>query len=579
MNRQISDLISNSLVLSESGVWTESSNHNFAYSDGAGPEAYIESVIASSRDLSSSSLELEKRAIDWASEYHLSRARAQLLKAFHFDSSSSVLEVGCGCGAITRYLGEKFREVVAVEGSSSRSRIARSRTRDLDNVAIVNARFQDLKFKRQFDYVFCIGVFEYSQMFVDAQDPYERILQVFDGFLTRDGTLVIAIENQFGLKYFSGSREDHTGIVYDGLEGYPRYEQKARTFGYRELKQRIERYFPSINFFFPFPDYKVPSCVLAEDFLTIPNVAELIACFPARDYPNGVRQHFDERLVLTELSRNRLIKYFGNSFLVLAKKTTSDVQEFPYLGVHYSGGRRPEFQTVTEYLKADDGGVVVSKRPLTQGIATDESHLQLHATKSEWIEGPSIQSSIAKRCMNRELGFSELFKPAEAWSRYIRDVAVLTSGGLSVPGDHVDCIWRNCFDLNGRVAFVDKEWEWQSSISTEVLAVRAIYRFLCDIQIVECIRRDLRNAYLFILIVKIGGILGFRIRLSHLVSFIEFESAFLSAAFGIPKGKLRRRLCLALVNHRLLAVCQSAKRLSDMVVRKLRYRRLLVFAR
>ena len=96
----------------------------FAYSDGVGSEQYLKKVLLRSNDLSTRSGELESYIKDWSSEYHLTTKRAQLLSGFKFDRTLKVLEVGCGCGAITRYLGETFDSVVSVEGSIARARLA-----------------------------------------------------------------------------------------------------------------------------------------------------------------------------------------------------------------------------------------------------------------------------------------------------------------------------------------------------------------------------------------------------------------------------------------------------------------------
>ena len=36
--------------------------------------------------------------------------------------------------------------------------------------------------------------------------------------LSKNGLLIIAIENRLGLKYFNGCREDHAGKLFHGVE-------------------------------------------------------------------------------------------------------------------------------------------------------------------------------------------------------------------------------------------------------------------------------------------------------------------------------------------------------------------------
>ena len=78
--------------------------------------------------------ELAAAIRDWPSQYHLDAARANLLRPIAPASGATVLEIGAGCGAITRFLGETGATVLALEGSLARARIAASRCRDLDNV-------------------------------------------------------------------------------------------------------------------------------------------------------------------------------------------------------------------------------------------------------------------------------------------------------------------------------------------------------------------------------------------------------------------------------------------------------------
>src|SRR5687768_17365235 len=92
-------------------------SEQFAYSDGQEVEDGILATLKGTTDLSVGSPELAARIVDWPTEYHFSDARANLLRHLPLGPGVRVLELGAGCGALTRFLGERGCEVVSVEGS------------------------------------------------------------------------------------------------------------------------------------------------------------------------------------------------------------------------------------------------------------------------------------------------------------------------------------------------------------------------------------------------------------------------------------------------------------------------------
>jgi hypothetical protein len=80
--------------------------------------------------LSSTSTELAAGIIDWPSYYHLSHLPSNLLRPVSELLAGDVLEVGAGCGALTRFLGEAARTVVALDGSPAVRRSPQRAARD-----------------------------------------------------------------------------------------------------------------------------------------------------------------------------------------------------------------------------------------------------------------------------------------------------------------------------------------------------------------------------------------------------------------------------------------------------------------
>lgn len=55
-----------------------------------------------------------------------------------------------------------------------------------------------------------------------------------------NGKLLIAIENQYGLKYWCGAREDHTGIPFEGMNQYSFTQRGVRTFSKSALENLVK---------------------------------------------------------------------------------------------------------------------------------------------------------------------------------------------------------------------------------------------------------------------------------------------------------------------------------------------------
>ncbi len=562
--------VNNDIRLDSGSVWVLDRERPFGFSDGLTSERYLEGVYRNAGDLGSDSYELERSIKDWASEYHLSRKRAQLLRGFDFDETKKVLEVGCGCGAITRFLGEVFDDVVAVEGSVHRARLARLRTKDMKNVNIICAPFHELKFKERFDMVFCIGVFEYSSRFIDVPHPYDFALRYFRDVLNPGGVLVLAIENQFGLKYFAGSREDHINVTFEGLEGYPRSGNKVKTFGYEELKTLLARHFPNIDFYFPYPDYKVPSGVLSERFFSKVNAGELVGKFLARDQRGKSKPLFDESQVLLQLGKNNIIPFFSNSFLVVASSNDACSSiKFPGLGVIYSDSRVEELQTKTWFYERGDGGVRVQKSLLSGNEKATKGMLTLNSFETDWIDGLSIRALIATRVKERDITLEDLFAPCGIWLRKLKSLATVENDTWWLDGKCIDYIWSNSYVVDGECEFIDREFEWNESIDLNVVIIRSIFRFLESISslhgLAPCLKIHSRKN----LIENVAKSIGASLSDADFNNFIMLESEFSGVVYGHSPARSRLYLKIYFWNKALITMWSDSKMFLKKGYRKL----------
>jgi 2-polyprenyl-3-methyl-5-hydroxy-6-metoxy-1,4-benzoquinol methylase len=249
----------------------------------------------------------------WPILYHLSPIRQNIINWYPFKQNASCLEIGGGCGAITGALCQSLEKVTVVELSKRRSTINLERHKHFENLEIIVGNLNDIEFKEKFDYITLNGVLEYAGSFTNTDNPYSDFLKQIKKYLKPDGKLIIAIENRYGLKYFAGAKEDHTGKEFDGLNGYPDISF-VQTFGKKELENLLEvSGYPEQEFYYPHPDYKMPMEIYSQNWL--PTVDTLLS--PAPNFDSQRYELFNETSAYQGIIENGQYEFFANSFLVV----------------------------------------------------------------------------------------------------------------------------------------------------------------------------------------------------------------------------------------------------------------------
>ena len=281
------------------------------YSDGD-VEDEILKICKSGQDIQA----LLRSTDRWPLLYHLSDVRENVLDWYGFDPEANLLEIGAGCGAISGLFCRKVKRVVAIDLSKRRSTINAVRNGGLGNLEILVGNFEDIEIEEKFDYVTLIGVLEYSGYYISkGTDPYEAMLKKVKKFLKPGGRLIIAIENKFGLKYWGGAAEDHTGGFFDGIEDYRKVDG-VRTFSRPEITKLLKSAgFSENTFYYPMPDYKLPDTVYSDEFLPKPGMLEHVTDV----YDRERFVLFNESSAYDALIRDGQFPYFANSFLIISR--------------------------------------------------------------------------------------------------------------------------------------------------------------------------------------------------------------------------------------------------------------------
>ncbi|NIM46570.1 MAG: methyltransferase domain-containing protein [Candidatus Aenigmarchaeota archaeon] len=254
----------------------------------------------------------------WPMFYHLSDERENLLNWYPFKKDASLLEVGSGCGALTGLFCRSLKKVTAIELTEKRATITALRNRDNENLTVIAGNLNKILLDEKFDYATSIGVLEYAGEYTDSKKPFLDFLIKLKSSLKKNGTLIIAIENKFGLKYWSGVSDDHTGRLFDSIEGYPN-QKRVKTFERNGLEKLLKNVgFRKIDFYYPLPDYKFPREIFSDEYPPTQQHNIRAGLLPAPDLSQERIYLFDERLVSDNIILSNHFGFFANSFLVFA---------------------------------------------------------------------------------------------------------------------------------------------------------------------------------------------------------------------------------------------------------------------
>lgn len=463
------------------------------YQDGA--EQAILRVVREASDRGVGSAELSAHADDWGTLYHLSPYRSTILDCLGFASAgdASVLELGAGCGAVTRWLGEHFGHVDAVEGSLERAEVAAARSVDLDGVSVFSTNYSTLDEVDAYDMATLIGVLEYSHLYHPSErEPRAAAianLRVAHRALRDEGVLVVAIENRMGLKYLSGAREDHSERPYDSINGYPSHEH-AVTWSARELEAMLgEAGFGDVDVLVPFPDYKLATTIVdpaqARDEHHVHNWLQGTA--PDWGRPRRAPQ-FSETLAARELAVAGLLKDLANSFLVLAYKGDREGVrarlgiEHDWVARRYELERRPAARKRLT-LPAAGGHVVVEP---VFGATREGTEIDLgpfsHALRDEpFVPGDLMTIEVLRTVKSGGLGapFLKHLRDHAAW--LLAEHGTGQADADETPlldGTSLDATWINLVDDAGTPHRINDEWRFRGSLPVDYVLWRTVKQLL-----------------------------------------------------------------------------------------------------
>ena len=535
-------------------VWTRKDyERKIDYSDGAAVEQQMYAAVTNSTDVSVLSDELESHIVDWPSHYAFSRKRANLLRPFaSLFKGKYILEPGCGAGSITRFLGECGAYVYAVEPNRQRAKIAAARCRDLENVSIFCDDIDHFQTRRQFDGILLIGVLEYANRYGAEKQAALHFLTHLKNMLKQDGFMITAIENQLGLKYFSGFLEDHIGIMMHGINNNYQPGQAA-TMGRKELITLFETAgFASNQLFLPFPDYKLPSVVFYPGFheknrtagLHIENILSGIS---SQD-PQSYTPLFSLDKALPLIAQNELLYELSNSFCLFSAFEETTVFDEHILFTSYNTERKKEYCKETVFTQ-QEGQVKVVRNYLCDRQPGMENYISFEPEEPVY-PGVLHHVELVKILNHNNWHIDQLQAWLLQWFACLKTEFIgqysfspydLLQPGLPISGAYIDTIPVNLIRLKGTYRFINREIKWPQDIELGYLIFRAIYASLSRLSSMAP-PAEPRHAAVDHIMHALFASLGIPITTTHLERYYATEAMLQSKLSGIPISKINGKM-------------------------------------
>ena len=265
----------------------------------------------------------------------LSENRKNIVAFYPINNNETVLEIGAGFGEITESFTERAKEVISIESKKEKAEAIAKRYNSCPNLTVVAGEIEDISFDNlgisKFDVISLIGV-------IDYKSDLDRYLNFAKKHLTENGKILIAINNKFGVKYFTGVKRDKETNIYNTIinesiyAGIEDVENYLSVLGYK-----FKRYYPM-------PDYTFTNAIYTDEFLPTEEhiVSRDLECFDTEI--NHV--NFSEREVLKNFVKKdkNMFKYLSNSYLIVASKSDLDIG---IKAVTYGTFRKPEYRIKT----------------------------------------------------------------------------------------------------------------------------------------------------------------------------------------------------------------------------------------
>lgn len=382
--------------------------------------------------------------------------RKGLINWYDFSAGADVLYVGEETDALAEALREQELMVVCMS------------MEQITKCAGHKGNGQQVR-ENGFDYLICVEAPE-------RQSNPTEILKLFRMVLKSTGTLLLGMNNRYGLRYFCGDRDPYTERNFDGVEGYrTAYVNgednfRGRCYSRAEMKTMLQDAgFAHNRFYSVLTDLQNPVLLYGEDFLPNEDLSNRI--FPTYHNPDTV--FMQEESLYSGLVDNGMFHTMANAYLVecpltgscsdvlhVTSSMTRDRENALITTIHKSGqvekrAAYPEGQDRLHKLLEH------GKDLEAHGVPVIDASLEDGIYRMPYIEGETGQLYL-KRLLEKDkdafLHTMDHFRDLIMQSSDIVQEDMGDGLGVTLQKGYFDMVPLNSFYKDGTFVFYDQEF-------------------------------------------------------------------------------------------------------------------------
>jgi len=303
--------------------------------------------------------------------------------------------------------------------------------------------------------------------------------------LKQDGTMLLCLNNRFGVKYFAGCKKE--GKPFNTI-----CSESTYVYGKKEIEQILQdNGFTNYKFFYPLPDYENPSSIFSDDYLPDYTNTKLLynSC-----YEDNEVFVFNELEALKQITKSGEFTFFSNSYIV-----EINPQKQPKF-VSFNNSRKSKYRLMT---KMYDEYVV--KIPMNNEANEHISNMKDYITDlqkydiniidkfednkiiSKYVNNKTLIEIIAENIKHKDIQKS--YDLMQKWYDFIKikfgdqktdklneGVSCdnsLINGLTIVKKAYIDLVFENIFIENNDFMFFDQEWCFDN-LPLEFILYRAV---------------------------------------------------------------------------------------------------------